>query len=64
MYSTGMWMRNSTMSSEGPKPKPTAPGYGDQGPAGGGREEQPDAATETEKEPESPDDPGGRAVTR
>lgn len=46
------------MTSERPEPevRPTAPGYGDQGPAGGGRDEQSDAAGGQDAEPE-PRDP-------
>lgn len=45
-----------------PKPevRPTAPGYGDQGPAGGGRDgPENDEAAETEEEPEPVNDLGG-----
>lgn len=43
-----------------PKPEPNAPGYGDQGPAGGGRDAaENDEAAETEEEPEPVNDLGG-----
>lgn len=43
-------------------PRPSAPGYGDQGPAGaGGDVDQNDMATEVEDEPEPVNDLGGRA---
>lgn len=32
-----------TSSDPRPEPVPEAPGYGDQGPAGGGRDREPDA---------------------
>jgi hypothetical protein len=48
-----------TMNSD-PRPEPTAPGYGDQGPAGGGRDPaEHDESAETEDEQEPPDDLGG-----
>jgi hypothetical protein len=50
------------MTSSDPKaePRPNAPGYGDQGPAGAGREPSgQDEAAETEDEPEPIDDLGG-----
>ena len=51
-----------TTSSDPKKIEPTAPGYGDQGPAGAGRDvDQNDMATETEDEPEPVNDLGGRA---
>ena len=60
-----MWSRNRpmmTISSDPNAPRPNAPGYGDQGPAGaGGDVDQNDMATETEDEPEPVNDPGGRA---
>jgi len=51
-----------TISSDPNQPRPNAPGYGDQGPAGaGGDVDQNDMATETEDEPEPVNDPGGLA---
>lgn len=52
------------MTSSDPResPRPTAPGYGDQGPAGAGRDvDQNDMAAETEDESEPVDDRSGRA---
>lgn len=49
-------------SSDQREVRPTAPGYGDQGPAGAGRDvDQNDMATETEAEPEPGDDLSGRS---
>ncbi len=55
-----MWMRSwpmtSTTKPDDKSPAPTAPGYGDQGPAGAGRDaEQQDAA-------EAGDEPGSGGV--
>jgi hypothetical protein len=54
-------MRTCSMTTNSdPKPDPNAPGYGDQGPAGGGREPSGnDEAAETEDEPGPIDDLGG-----
>jgi hypothetical protein len=44
----------------GREPRPEVPGYGDQGPAGGGREPpRQDEAAETKDEPEPVNDLGG-----
>jgi hypothetical protein len=42
----------STTRSEEKSPAPTAPGYGDQGPAGAGRDADTDDAAETEDGPD------------
>jgi len=50
----------TTTSDPKPEPRPTVPGYGDQGPAGGGRDQQQDDKTaETENEAEPVNDLGG-----
>jgi hypothetical protein len=51
-----------TISPDPKEVQPTAPGYGDQGPAGAGRDvDQNDMATETADEPEPAANPDGRA---
>lgn len=46
--------------TEGEEPKPNAPGYGDQGPGGAGREPPAqDEAAKDEEEPEPVNDLGG-----
>ena len=51
-----------TKSADPKEPRPNAPGYGDQGPAGaGGDVDQNDMATGTEDEPEPVNDLGGGA---
>lgn len=50
----------TTTSDPKQEPRPTAPGYGDQGPAGDGRDqEQNDEAAESEDEPQPVNDLGG-----
>jgi hypothetical protein len=50
----------TTRSDPKGEPRPSAPGYGDQGPAGGGRApSEQDKAAEVEEKPEPIDDLGG-----
>jgi hypothetical protein len=50
----------TTSSDPKGEPRRNAPGYGDQGPAGGGRDpSKHDEAAEVEEEPEPIDDLGG-----